>query len=793
MREDTGAVVVALHDGFFGCGTGAGHSNRRVLELLDEVLAPHLELIVLPVRLDAGSAHFDAGWHREVRERLERSGRTVRIVPVDNGTGGRHRFGGLDAFAGLTGETVREIAAVRRRFRRGLVLLLDVPFLSVAAELELRPGWDTLVLPRSSAALHCPQHIRRVEWERESLRRAAAGGARVGAISRAMRRHLIQDLGVDGAAVVDLVNGLTARDREFAPGRGGELLPARVAGSGFWFAMGRAVPRKGLLDLLQALVLLRERGQELEHVVLAAVSESDGLTAHQRELAAYVAEHALPITLLTRFSAEVRQLLAHPGLRMVVVPSRVEPFGRIPLEAYAAGAAPVVATTAGGLAELVEDSVTGFTAAPGDVAGLAGALARAATADDRTRSRMRAAGLERLRAFDYRRNLERALRAVAPWSLPPAEAALASRPLSPGAGLSVLQVPEECGWNPYVAASEHALAGAGIGVLRPGLCLDNPATPAGPPALPGLDGVRPDLVHLHWPEKLARQYGTDTALRVLTRFKEGGALIVQTVHNLAPHEPTGPLAAFARQVDALTDGVHFFSPEHEAAARLLRPYLPQSAVHVPHPLMPSPPVSAPHRRPSPLSVGCFGRLRDYKRTLPFARAFLAGAPPAARLLVAGEPDSTATHDAFARLAASDTRLDYRPSFRDDHADFWRLLAEVEWVALPYERLHSSGVLVAALQARRRILSPTPIGGTGLYAGGARRWWWTTVDTWDDERAVADWRSTALYSPAVPPSALTLPTWPTAAGQLHAFYARLTPRALPPVVSHRAAPARVGIL
>ncbi|MFF1733720.1 glycosyltransferase [Streptomyces sp. NPDC058247] len=793
MREDTGAVVVALHDGFFGCGTGAGHSNRRVLELLDGVLAPHLELIVLPVRLDEGSAHFDAEWHRQVQDCLDRSGRTVRIVPVDNGTGGRERFGGLAAFSGLTEATVREIAALRPQFRRGLVLLLDVPFLSVAAELEPRPGWDTLVLPRSSAALHCPQHLRRVEWERESLRRAAAIGARIGAISQAMRGHLVEDLGVDAAAVVDLVNGLTAQDRDFTPGRGRELLPAPVAGSGFWFAMGRAVPRKGLMDLLQALVLLRERGQELEHLVLAAVSESDGLTAHQRELAAYVAEHALPVTLLPRYSAEVRQLLAHPGLRLVVVPSRVEPFGRIPLEAYAAGSGPVVATTAGGLAELVEDSVTGFTAAPGDVAGLANALARAAAVDDGTRLRMRAAGLERLQAFDYRRNLERALRAIAPWSLLTAPAAPALTSPPPGAGLSVLQVPEECGWNPYVAASERALTGAGLDVLRPGLCLDNPAAPASPAALSSLEEVRPDVVHLHWPEKLACQYGPETALRILTRFQEGGALIVQTVHNLAPHEPTGPLAAFARRVDALTDGVHFFSTEHEAAARLLRPYLPQAGVHVPHPLMPGPPASAPAPRPGPLSVGCFGRLRDYKRTLPFARAFLDGAPSAARLLVAGDPDSTETHDAFARLAAADARLDYRPGFRDDHADFWRLLAEVEWVALPYERLHSSGVLVAALQAGRRILSPTPIGGTSLYARGAHRWWWTTVDAWDDRQAVADWRNAALHSPAVPSSALALPAWPQAAGQLAAFYARLTPRAVPLAAPRRAAPARVGIL
>jgi glycosyltransferase involved in cell wall biosynthesis len=52
-----------------------------------------------------------------------------------------------------------------------------------------------------------------------------------------------------------------------------------------------------------------------------------------------------------------------------------EPFGMVAAEAQAAGT-PVVASRVGGLAEVVQDQVTGYTVAPGDVAAAAAALRR---------------------------------------------------------------------------------------------------------------------------------------------------------------------------------------------------------------------------------------------------------------------------------------------------------------------------------------------------------------------------------------------------------------------------------
>jgi glycosyltransferase involved in cell wall biosynthesis len=98
------------------------------------------------------------------------------------------------------------------------------------------------------------------------------------------------------------------------------------------------------------------------------------------------------------------------------VPSRVEPFGRIPIESYAAGAAPVIATTAGGLAEQIAAGRTGFATTPADSVSLAAALRRALALTSTERDRMR----EHARHFagaryDHPAAVRAFLDQVAPW------------------------------------------------------------------------------------------------------------------------------------------------------------------------------------------------------------------------------------------------------------------------------------------------------------------------------------------------------------------------------------------
>jgi glycosyltransferase involved in cell wall biosynthesis len=85
-----------------------------------------------------------------------------------------------------------------------------------------------------------------------------------------------------------------------------------------------------------------------------------------------------------------------PALDVFVSASDGEPFGRVVVEAMAAGV-PVIATDSGGKREIVDDGVTGVLVPQGDVAALAEAMATLMR-DPERRARLGAAARERARS-----------------------------------------------------------------------------------------------------------------------------------------------------------------------------------------------------------------------------------------------------------------------------------------------------------------------------------------------------------------------------------------------------------
>jgi glycogen(starch) synthase len=160
---------------------------------------------------------------------------------------------------------------------------------------------------------------------------------------------------------VDLVRWRTTR-------RATDAAREAYAGAGpLVLFSGRLEYEKGVHTLIDALPVLRRRFPDIRLVVVG----KGGMAA---DLQAQATRKRLGKSVrFTGFLAEDELAALYAAADVAVVPSSYEPFGLVALEAAALGVPLVVAAT-GGLAELVQDRVTGLHFPASDHAALADAV-----------------------------------------------------------------------------------------------------------------------------------------------------------------------------------------------------------------------------------------------------------------------------------------------------------------------------------------------------------------------------------------------------------------------------------
>ena len=134
--------------------------------------------------------------------------------------------------------------------------------------------------------------------------------------------------------------------------------------------VGRIEPRKGVLDLLRALAILR-RTRPDARLVLVGDDDLGASATYRRDVAEGVTTLGPAVVALGRVE-DARPLM--PWFDVMCVPSHAEPFGTVAAEALAAGV-PVVATRSGGMEEYVSAERNGALVPVGDPTALAAALA----------------------------------------------------------------------------------------------------------------------------------------------------------------------------------------------------------------------------------------------------------------------------------------------------------------------------------------------------------------------------------------------------------------------------------
>ncbi len=212
---------------------------------------------------------------------------------------------------------------------------------------------------------------------------------RVIACSEAVRRVALEEVGLPEEKVVAIPNGIKVdRFRDAGRRETNRGLLALSPGRPVLGTVGRLdEPVKGLAVMLEAMDRVRERIPAALWLVVG------GGEARARLEADAARRNLLGNVLFLGERRDVPDLLQ--ALDLYVQPSLLEGFGLSVLEAMAAGKA-VVASRAGGLPEVVEESVTGDLVPPGDAAALAEGIV-ALLLDSGRRERYGREGLARAR------------------------------------------------------------------------------------------------------------------------------------------------------------------------------------------------------------------------------------------------------------------------------------------------------------------------------------------------------------------------------------------------------------
>ena len=206
-------------------------------------------------------------------------------------------------------------------------------------------------------------------------------------ISAGLVRYLAETEGFDASRFEVVHYGVAAGSEPSAPPTGPRFL-----------CVGRLIPIKGHELLLRAFA-------EARRDPLALELELAGEGPLRTELEALAVQ--LGVGDAVRFVGRVSPIApAYERAAVVVVPSLGEGFGMVALEAAERGRA-VIASSVGGLPEIVDDGNTGILVPSGDVSALAAAIVDLAAQPERAAAMGRAARERALREFSLDRCADR--------------------------------------------------------------------------------------------------------------------------------------------------------------------------------------------------------------------------------------------------------------------------------------------------------------------------------------------------------------------------------------------------
>ncbi|MBP1149987.1 glycosyltransferase [Methylocaldum sp. RMAD-M] len=168
------------------------------------------------------------------------------------------------------------------------------------------------------------------------------------------------------------------------------------------FTVGRLDPRKGFLELIEAIPqvvkTLRDAGKTVTFLIpIGPENPSADESAYRDALLGRANELRITDAIHWFHRLTDQELFQYyAAADLFLCPSPYEPFGLVLVEAFASGT-PVIATPHGGPTDIVTPGVNGYLADPADPPAFAARILDALLAPENERRRMRAAAAERAR------------------------------------------------------------------------------------------------------------------------------------------------------------------------------------------------------------------------------------------------------------------------------------------------------------------------------------------------------------------------------------------------------------